>query len=158
MNRIARNLGSWTWLALASCSATADSVPPPPPAGLGREALLAPFQDERVVVCDTLVIDLSAGFWKDLVFLLNPAVHETQRQAGEPTVYRYTNPGGSAPFRIGLGRLTFVVDRQATLRVHQQAALRLDAGAGGGVIQMAGELREELTGLRIQNGCPEVAR
>jgi len=115
---------------------------------LAEARLLAPFQVERDVVADTLVIEISANFYGQVARpATNPRLHEMDLTTVDgDDVRHWSSRGGlQSPLRFRVGEVDFAVIKTATLRV---------LGSGKPMtltVRAAGEVSEVRPGSAVKN-------
>lgn len=109
--------------ALAACGGGAEQVPEVAPdlVEAVRTPLLQPYRKERQVLCDHMVLEVTANFLQDLSQPgHDPSLHQfTQDDKEGMTEYRWLNPRGEegSPFRFFVQQTEVVVVYSARLRI-----------------------------------------
>lgn len=124
---------------------------------LAEARLRAPYQEQRTVVCDTLVMDVSANFHAEVSQPgVQAGVHDFTRSSDDgDDVYTWTSRGGlQSPLRFHIGNLELVALSTATLRVRGSGKdLALNTAASGNVTEAkTGDVLRHRREIHIENG------
>lgn len=137
-------LGLGLALVLAGCEAV-DTSAPEEQVEAAEARLRSPYEQERAVMSEELLIDITANFYSDVG---RPAVqsqlHELKRTEEDGIdIYRWTSTGGiQNPLTFTIGKTRFVALQSATLRVRGRGEYAFNTTAAGNVtVSEAGQLQ-----------------
>ena len=143
-------------LLLSGCAGN----PPADPVEVRRaeELIMAPFETERTIVADELVITMTANFHEHLIRTSMVAGVQEEARKELPdggTEYLYMNhaTNGDPPMRFKLGQTEFGILSRANITVlggRNDMTLKLDA-TGNVTIKQDGRF-EDCQSVRIENG------
>ena len=133
-------------LCVAFGACQGSGAPPVPEQVIEREAdqVLAAYQEPWAVVCDDLVVEITANFYETVSHpAVDASLHSRTQDDGEKVrTTRWVNRRGGlqGAFRIAIGATTFAAVRSLELRVLKGThAFTLDASATGNVTVRRGD-------------------